>query len=260
MLRDAADRLLPKVLPRAPDKARPPSGAFSVTKVESIGQVDVIANHAHGMTVTRSGKSGIAHVRHSHDGLVRVLDLCSDVPEFKTFPFAIHWEEGKRKGVFQPDFSVSDPTGETVVIHVAYDDDEAKFALAVAKGTSLKMKVVRADIMDDPMTKLVLNMLATAKLAWNGRDAGVATTLGVARGTKSIPISQAVKLLTIAGYGRAEHGFAFGTTEERATSCLAAAIANGSVGFDFGRSQVGDPKLTGETCLFWPLVSRHQIR
>jgi transcriptional regulator with XRE-family HTH domain len=260
-LQDAGEQLLPNSYPRAPDKTRPPSGAFSVTKVESIGRNDVIADHKRGMTLMASEKAGHASVRHSHDGLVRILDLCSDVPKFETFPYSIHWTDDRRKGVFQPDFSILNDSGEATVVHVAYDEEEANFALSIAKDTSIKMKVVRADIVKDPLVETVLGLLSRAKLVWNNRDAGVADALRHTSGSiKPVAISQAVKILTLAGYGRAEHGFAFGTPEERAIACLSAAIANGSVGLDLGRSLVGEPHLTSDTCLFWPLLQRHEIR
>lgn len=251
-LRTLVDKIVPDVYPRAPKAPRSAKGAITIESIERLAGKDVVFDRDHGMTMMRSSKGGVANARMGHGDLVGFFDRCGDVTSFKSFPCAIYWKADAVSGRFQPDFEITYDTGQVTLLHVAYDDEEASFAKAVAAASGMELAVVGKDVLADTM---VANSILSSRYDRyvDPDELDVFTSvLGTAMLSSPMPMVNALVRLTRAGLGRSRHGFAFGTTEERVAARVLAAVESGVLGMDFRRpfaqSVLGSPELTSMSC------------
>jgi transcriptional regulator with XRE-family HTH domain len=263
LIKASLDKVLPKDTPRPPLRTSVPKKAdYTITKIESIGLDDVIFDPNFGQTTSYPKKAGgLAKFRSDNEGLVALLEVCPDVASFQSFPLAIHWESGMEKGTFQPDFRIPDKAGNEVLVHVAFSQEEADFALAIAKKLSLNMKVIAGGCLNEEMVLNAIRLGRESRSVDEAEIDGIVDALKLENG--SISTQHAVHRLATAGFGRQLEGFSGGNPQARVIMRLSKAIACGLVGMDFSHAMdktiVGDPTLTVESCGFWKLFDEYAI-
>lgn len=262
-VRRLVDSVVPPVYPRASLPAATPDGNVVVKEIEPLHINDVVLDRKHGLTTLHSKKAGRADVRSRHAGLIGLLDNCGDVKSFKTFPYAIHWASGANYGRFQPDLEVTMASGEVMLLHVAYDEEETALASVMAELTAMNMVVVSQGVLQDPMlTNTNLVYRYSSMVDPDPREV-FTSALGESIMTGPLPMQRAVAGLARSGMGQPRKGLSFGTTADRVAARIMSAVNGGVVGMDFtlefDESSLGGPELTERSCQISVLMSKWRV-
>lgn len=266
--RQKISKLLAKVLPtkhpKRPERPRVAKSEFKIVKSEPMGENDLIFDHKHGLSINYPKKSGgHARWRSTHHKLSRVLEYAPDVESFGTFPLAIHWIDKGAKGVFQPDLKVKCTSGAEFYLHIAYDEEEAKFATAIASKLELDMHVIGNGFHSELMVSNCNEVESSTRWMKEHETDGLVEALGSTALKQPILMGNAIRDLAGAGFGREVEGFTAGNPEGRTLARVLLAVTQGKIGMDFSRplkkTVIGPKHLTSDSVGLSLLIEEYGV-